>query len=213
MNVAKWLLLALLALPLAELAAFIAVASAIGFLGALGLLLATSFAGALVLQHAGGSHIARVRTAWDNGSFTSFASRQQRRPRPVGRDSAANSGVYHRCRRRFAAAVAAAPTRQRQPSAAARRPNAPTAWSICRRKIGTRWPIRRCPTAATTSGKASNHASLFTLGACVSQPPRERKIACPRPMAARRRPSSRNSTWWRNTSRISRSRIRTRRAR
>ena len=32
MNVAKWLLLALLALPLAELAAFIAVASAIGFL-------------------------------------------------------------------------------------------------------------------------------------------------------------------------------------
>ncbi len=32
-------------------------------------------------------------------------------------------------------------------------------------------------------------------------------------MAARRRPSSRNSTWWRNTSRISRSRTRTRRAR
>ncbi len=72
MNVAKWLLLALLALPLAELAAFIAVASAIGFLAALGLLLATSFAGALVLQHAGGSHIARVRTAWDNGSFTTL---------------------------------------------------------------------------------------------------------------------------------------------
>jgi UPF0716 protein FxsA len=72
MNVAKWLLLALLALPLAELAAFIAVASAIGFLPAFGLLLATSFAGALVLQHAGGSHIARVRTAWDNGSFASL---------------------------------------------------------------------------------------------------------------------------------------------
>jgi UPF0716 protein FxsA len=72
MNVAKWLLLALLALPLAELAAFIAVASAIGFLAAFGLLLATSFAGALVLQRAGGSHIARVRTAWDNGSFTSL---------------------------------------------------------------------------------------------------------------------------------------------
>jgi UPF0716 protein FxsA len=69
MNVAKWLLLAL---PLAELAAFIAVASAIGFLAAFGLLLTTSFAGALVLQHAGGSHIARVRTAWDNGSFTSL---------------------------------------------------------------------------------------------------------------------------------------------
>lgn len=72
MNVAKWLLLALLALPLAELAVFIAVASAIGFLPAVGLVLATSFAGALVLRHAGGSHIARVRTAWDDGSFTAL---------------------------------------------------------------------------------------------------------------------------------------------
>jgi UPF0716 protein FxsA len=72
MNVAKWLVLALLVLPLAELTAFIAVASAIGFLRALALLLATSFAGALVLRHAGGSHIARVRTAWDQGSVTSL---------------------------------------------------------------------------------------------------------------------------------------------
>jgi len=72
MNVAKYLLLALLLLPLAELAAFIAVAAAIGFLWAAGLLLATSFAGALLLRHAGGSHIARVRTAWDAGSFTAL---------------------------------------------------------------------------------------------------------------------------------------------
>ncbi len=72
MNVAKYLLLAVLVLPLAELAAFIAVAAAIGFLWALGLVLATSFAGALVLRHAGGSHIARVRTAWDQGSFTAL---------------------------------------------------------------------------------------------------------------------------------------------
>jgi UPF0716 protein FxsA len=72
MNVAKYLLLAVLVLPLAELAVFIAVAAAIGFLWALGLVLATSFAGALVLRHAGGSHIARVRTAWDEGSFTAL---------------------------------------------------------------------------------------------------------------------------------------------
>jgi UPF0716 protein FxsA len=69
---AKYLLLALLALPLAELAAFIAVASQIGFTWALMLVLAGSLAGGLVLRHAGGSHIARVRVALDQGSFTSL---------------------------------------------------------------------------------------------------------------------------------------------
>jgi len=63
MNVAKWLLLALLALPIMELAVFIAVAGAIGFLWALALVAATSLAGAMVLRHAGGNHIARVRVA------------------------------------------------------------------------------------------------------------------------------------------------------
>jgi UPF0716 protein FxsA len=72
MNVAKWLLLALLALPLAELAVFIAVASSIGFAWALMLVLASSLAGGLVLRHAGGSHIARVRVALDQGSFTAL---------------------------------------------------------------------------------------------------------------------------------------------
>ena len=72
MNVAKWLLLALLALPLAELAAFIAVAATIGFIWALALVLAGSLAGALVLRHAGGSHIARVRVALGEGGFTAL---------------------------------------------------------------------------------------------------------------------------------------------
>ena len=72
MNVAKWLLLALLALPLAELAVFIAVAATIGFGWALSLLLAGSLAGGLVLRHAGGSHIARVRAAMGEGSFTAL---------------------------------------------------------------------------------------------------------------------------------------------
>jgi UPF0716 protein FxsA len=72
MNVAKWLLLALLALPLAECAVFIAVAATIGFAWALLLVLASSLAGGLVLRHAGGSHIARIRVAMAKGSFTAL---------------------------------------------------------------------------------------------------------------------------------------------
>jgi UPF0716 protein FxsA len=72
MNVAKYLLLALLALPFLELAAFIAVAGSIGFLWALTLLIATSMAGGLVLRHAGGNHIARVRVAMGQGGFTAL---------------------------------------------------------------------------------------------------------------------------------------------
>ena len=72
MNVAKWLLLAIVALPLVELAVFIAVAATIGFVWALSLLLATSLAGGLVLRHAGGSHIARARVALNEGSMSSL---------------------------------------------------------------------------------------------------------------------------------------------
>jgi UPF0716 protein FxsA len=72
MNVAKWLLLALLALPVMELAAFIAVAAEIGFLPALALIAAGSLVGILVLRHAGGSHVSRIRMALDNGNFTAL---------------------------------------------------------------------------------------------------------------------------------------------
>jgi UPF0716 protein FxsA len=76
MNVAKWLLLAVLALPLLEVAAFIAVASAYGFFQALGLLILGSLVGVMVLRHAGGNHIARVRMAVSEGlnqsSFTAL---------------------------------------------------------------------------------------------------------------------------------------------
>jgi UPF0716 protein FxsA len=72
MNVAKYLVLAVLALPVMELAAFIAVAAQIGFLPALALIAAGSFAGLLVLRHAGGNHIARVRVALGEGSFTAL---------------------------------------------------------------------------------------------------------------------------------------------
>ena len=72
MNVAKWLFLAILALPVAELVVFIAVAASIGFGLALLLVLATSMCGGLLLRHAGGNHIARVRTAMAQGSFTAI---------------------------------------------------------------------------------------------------------------------------------------------
>ncbi|MFA6264265.1 MAG: FxsA family protein [Pseudolabrys sp.] len=76
MNVAKWLLLGLLVLPVAELAAFIAVAAAYGFVLALALLIAGSVAGGLILRHAGGNHVQRMRVAMQEGlngnSFTSL---------------------------------------------------------------------------------------------------------------------------------------------
>jgi UPF0716 protein FxsA len=72
MNVAKWLLLAILALPVMELAAFIAVAAEIGLLAALVLVAVTSLAGAMILRHAGGNHIARMRVALGAGSFTAL---------------------------------------------------------------------------------------------------------------------------------------------
>ncbi|MBS0245922.1 MAG: FxsA family protein [Proteobacteria bacterium] len=67
MNVAKWLLLSLLALPIAELAVFVAIAAAYGFVLALALLIAGSVAGGLILRHAGGQHIARMRIAMSEG--------------------------------------------------------------------------------------------------------------------------------------------------
>ena len=70
MNVAKWLLLGVLSLPIAELVTFIVVAAHIGFALALLLILAGSLLGGLVLRHAGGNHIARVRLAMADGGFT-----------------------------------------------------------------------------------------------------------------------------------------------
>jgi UPF0716 protein FxsA len=57
----KFLLVALLALPFAELAVFIAVAATIGFGYAVLLVLVTSFAGAMLLRHGGRAHVARLR--------------------------------------------------------------------------------------------------------------------------------------------------------
>ncbi|HET7912430.1 MAG TPA: FxsA family protein [Pseudolabrys sp.] len=72
MNVAKWVILAVLALPILELAAFIAVAATIGFGWALSLILAGSLCGALILRRAGSGHVARIRVALDHGSFAAL---------------------------------------------------------------------------------------------------------------------------------------------
>jgi UPF0716 protein FxsA len=72
MNVAKWALLAILALPVLELVAFIAVAATIGFGWALSLILAGSLCGAFLLRHAGRSQVAHIRLAISRGSFTAL---------------------------------------------------------------------------------------------------------------------------------------------
>jgi UPF0716 protein FxsA len=74
MNVAKWLLIALLALPMAELTAFVVVAVIVGLAWALLAQVACSFAGLLVLRHAGGTHVSRVRAALDEGRVTALSA-------------------------------------------------------------------------------------------------------------------------------------------
>jgi UPF0716 protein FxsA len=71
-NVAKWALLTLLALPFLELSVFIVVAAIVGFGWALSLVLIGSAAGFLILRHATGGHITRMRVALDEGHFTSL---------------------------------------------------------------------------------------------------------------------------------------------
>ncbi|MGE0564786.1 MAG: FxsA family protein [Pseudolabrys sp.] len=63
MTILRGLILAVLALPLLEIAAFALVAAAIGLGFAFALIVGFSVAGALIIRHAGTAHIARVRVA------------------------------------------------------------------------------------------------------------------------------------------------------
>jgi len=70
---AKWIVLALLALPAAEILVFIAVVLKIGFLAAFALTFATSLAGVSLLRAAGGAQIAHfggttIRASLDGGA-------------------------------------------------------------------------------------------------------------------------------------------------
>jgi UPF0716 protein FxsA len=60
MNVAIWLLIAALALPLAEIVLFVLVAIWIGFLWALLAVVSTSVIGAVMLRMGGGAHVERM---------------------------------------------------------------------------------------------------------------------------------------------------------
>lgn len=68
MSLTRWIILALLALPVAELVVFGLVAAWLGFLAAVGLSLATSLLGFLVLRYAGSSQIGQFRVAMADGS-------------------------------------------------------------------------------------------------------------------------------------------------
>ncbi len=59
----KWIIIAVLLFPVAEIVVFLIVAAIIGGLWALLLMLATSLAGVMVLRRAGRSRIARLRVA------------------------------------------------------------------------------------------------------------------------------------------------------
>jgi len=72
MQLVKWITTGILILPLAEIVAFIAVASQVGFAKALVLLVLISFFGVLVLRHAGAGQVTRLRTA-AGGDFRSIA--------------------------------------------------------------------------------------------------------------------------------------------
>jgi len=68
----KRVIIAILLLPVAEIAAFVLVATLIGVAGALLLMLTTTLAGILVLRQAGRGRIARFRVAVAEAEMTGF---------------------------------------------------------------------------------------------------------------------------------------------
>jgi UPF0716 protein FxsA len=70
MSLGKWILIGLLALPLAEVIAFVLVAAWLGLLTAIALMLATSVAGVLVLRRAGRARLAKFRVAVADSDVT-----------------------------------------------------------------------------------------------------------------------------------------------
>jgi UPF0716 protein FxsA len=75
MSLTRWIIFALLGLPVAELLVFGLVAAWLGFLSAVLLALATSFLGFLVLRHAGTSGIGQFRVAMADGSVAGQVQR------------------------------------------------------------------------------------------------------------------------------------------
>ena len=183
MNVAKWLLLACWRCRWRNWRSFIAGGGADRLcLGTDRSCWPTSLAGALVLRHAGGNHIARVRVAIGRRQLYRLAGRQPRRPHPVGRDSAVNSGVYHRCPGGFCCSSRHCGERWRGARAVRRRQRSdgvvdlgPSSGAAC--------PTLHCPTGVddewTVNAQPAERAraSLFPPRPYVSQPPLQRSCA------------------------------------
>ena len=74
MNIVKWLPIALLTLPLMELAALIVVIVTFGLLWAIAAQALSSLVGLAVLRHAGGTHVSRVRAAFGDGSINALSA-------------------------------------------------------------------------------------------------------------------------------------------
>jgi len=68
----KWIIAAILLLPIAEIAVFVAVAAAVGLAYAFTLMLVTSLAGFLVLRQAGRGKLAHFRVAVADSDITGF---------------------------------------------------------------------------------------------------------------------------------------------
>ena len=74
MHLGKKIAIGLLLLPVAELAAFVLLAWAIGFLAALALMVLTSLAGAVVLRLVGRGQLAHFRAAMEGGEAAAMAA-------------------------------------------------------------------------------------------------------------------------------------------
>ena len=68
----KWIIIAILLLPVVEIGVFVLVAALIGLLWAFMLMLATTLAGFLVLRNAGRGRLARFRVAVADSDVTGF---------------------------------------------------------------------------------------------------------------------------------------------
>ena len=76
----KWILIAVLALPVAEIGVFILVVASIGLIWALGLLLATTIAGFVVLHMAGRGRFALFRRTVAGAGLSGIEARLEANP-------------------------------------------------------------------------------------------------------------------------------------
>ena len=172
MNVAKWLLLALLALPIAGIGGVHRGGRAhrlsVGAGAAAGDL---AWPAAWCCAMPAATTSPASASPWGQGGFTALQADSAGTIDPACRDSPADSRVYNGCRWAFCCCWRRCDGRSARCLGSSPRQRAPTAWSISSPSNGTRCPIPLCRTGATTS-TATTVASLFPSRRRVSQPPR-----------------------------------------